>query len=568
MGSHMTGFDLGLAPLPPKDVILSLRTGKIRPLGGVKGLFSAINKQPRSGKVQLTVGGLSGDERQYIHHKSPDNAIHQYDPRHYDDWKKILPDREHKFKVGAFGENLSSAYLSENNLCVGDKFRLGPEAIVQVTMLRQPCYKLNHRFEYKKMSSLIQTTGYTGWYYRVIQGGEVQEGDEIELIERINPYWSLSRVHHILYTDVSNLEAITELSQLEGLSHEFLTLFQDRLAKGTENMNGRLLGDFAVPWQSYKLVEKTRLTPRVQRFVFNSEDQNIDSEDLQFGRFPHVRLRFGPDSKFTRAYSVVSGDMRSFELGIAKDDNSRGGSVFLHEKLKVGDVLEVAKGHNATIPIISNDQETRPTKHIFFIGGIGVTAFIGEINTLEKKSADFEIHYAVRSRKEAAYLDYLPTDKTTVYARNEGRRLDVTTLIPPPNDCRDDCFKPLVYCCGPSSLLTACHDMTTKLGYPRSQTHFEEFGSAGTGTGEPFEAEIKTTGQILQVPHEKSLLDVLNEAGFEIDSSCLVGNCGTCMVDVCKGKVVHQGTALEDEQKETSMLSCVSRGKGRIVIDF
>ncbi|KAI1086634.1 PK beta-barrel-protein domain-containing protein-like protein [Rostrohypoxylon terebratum] len=567
MGSLAAGWDFDLAPIPPKDVILGVRTGKIRPLGGVKGLLSAINKQPRGGKVRLKVGGLAGDERHYINHKSPDNAIHQYDPRHYEEWKRILPEREHKFKVGAFGENISSAHLSESNLCVGDKFRIGPEVIVQVTMLRQPCYKLNHRFEYKKMSSLIQSTGYTGWYYRVIQGGEIQEGDEMELIERINPHWSLKRLHHILYKDTNNTEAITELSNLRGLSQEFLTLFRNRLAQGTENMNGRLQGDVAVLWQPYKLVERTRLTPRVQRFVLKSEDQDIDSEDLQFGRFPYVRLRFGPDFKFTRAYSVVSGDTKSFELGIAKNENSRGGSRFLHDDLKIGDVLEVAKGHNASTPIISSGQYIGSTKHIFVIGGIGATAFISEIKMLSKKTSNIEIHYAARSRKEAAYLDHLPEANTTIYAKDEGRRLDVSAIIPPLNDCTNNCFKPLVYCCGPAPLLAACRDITAKLGYPRSQTHFKEFGGAGTGTGEPFEAEIKNTGKVFQVSAEKSLLDILNEAGFEIDSSCLVGNCGTCMVEVCKGEVDHQGTALEDELKETSMLSCVSRGKGRIVID-
>ncbi|KAF3059578.1 putative dioxygenase subunit beta YeaX [Daldinia childiae] len=566
MGSQFSGSDLDLAPLPPKDFIVSLRTGKIRPFGGLKGLTSAINKQPRQGKIRLTAGGLEGDERQYINHNSPDNAIHQYDPRHYEEWKNILPERTHKFKVGAFGENISSAHLSEANLCVGDKFRLGADAIVQVTMLRQPCYKLNHRFEYKKMSRLIQSTGFTGWYYRVLHGGDVQEGDPIELIERINPRWSLLRIHYILYTDSNNTKAIEEISKLEGLSQEFLDLTQSRLSKGVENMNRRLLGDFAVPWHLYKLVEKTRLTPRVQKFIFKSEEPDTDVEDLNFGRFPHVRLKFGPDSKFTRAYSVVSGDMRSFELGIAKDDDSRGGSLYLHDNLKIGDILEVAKGHNAVVPIINSDQVDTPTRHIFIIGGIGVTAFIDEIRTLENKSANFEIHYAVRSRKEAAYLDHLPDSRTTIYAKSEGKRLDVAEIIPSPDDCRDNC-KTLVYCCGPSSLLAACRDTTTKLGYPRSQTHFEEFGGAGTGTGDPFEAEIKNTGEVLQVPQEKSLLDVLNEAGFEIESSCLVGNCGTCMVDVCKGKVVHQGVALEDEQKESSMLTCVSRGKGRIVID-
>ncbi|XXH02021.1 hypothetical protein Hte_008386 [Hypoxylon texense] len=566
MGSYVQRESPYPAPLPPKDTIRSLRTGKVRPFGGVKGLTSAINKQHRQGKVHLTIGGFVGDERQYIHHKSPDNAIHQYDPRHYAKWKNILPDREHKFKVGAFGENLSTEHLSEDNLCIGDRFRLGRDAIIQVSMPRQPCYKLNHRFEHKKMSSLIQSNGWTGWYYRVIRGGDVEVGDEMELIERIHPYWSLSRVQHILYKDTDNMEAIAELSRITEFSKEFLELFRDRLVKGTENMNNRLLGNFAVPWRSYRLVEKTRLTPRVQKFVFQAEDENIEPGELQFGRFPYIRLRFGPDAKYTRAYSVVSGDMRLFELGIAKDDNSRGGTLYLHDNLKIGDTVEVGKGHNASIPILNGSQGDSLTRHIFIIGGIGVTAFIGEIRALESKAANLEIHYAARSREEAAYLDRFPAEKTTVYAKSEGRRLDVEAIIPPPDDCRNNC-KTLVYCCGPVSLLATTRELTTKLGYPRSQTHFEDFGSATTGTGEPFEAEIKTTGEVLQVPQEKSLLQVLNEAGFGLDSSCLVGNCGTCMVELCKGKVEHQGTALEEEQKETSMLSCVSRGKGRIVID-
>ncbi|KAI1075164.1 PK beta-barrel-protein domain-containing protein-like protein [Whalleya microplaca] len=563
MGSYVTGSDLDLAPLPPKDVLLSLRTGKIRPLGGVKGLFSAINKQPHQGKVQLTIQGFVGDERQYIHHLSPDNAIHQYDSRHYEAWNKTLPNREHKFKVGAFGENLSTKYLSESNVCVGDKFRLGPDAVIQVTMNRQPCYKLNHRFEYKKMSSLVQSTGRTGWYYRVLEEGEIRVGDGIELIERINPHWSISRLQHFLYKDMNNMKAASEICELPGLSKEFIELFRKRLSDGAENMNERLQGNFAVPWLSYKLIEKTPLTPRVHKFIFASEDDNTDQTELQFGRFPHVRLRFGPDSKFTRAYSVVSGDMRSFELGIAKDDNSRGGSTYLHNDVKVGDVLKIAKGHNSSRK--DNNQPMVIKRHIFILGGIGVTAFLGEIRALQQTFAEIEIHYAVRERDEAAYLDLLPPAKTTLYAKNEHQQLNVADLVPSPMNTQSP--EAMIYCCGPTSLLEACRAQTKMLGYPGSHTHFEEFGGVKTGTGNPFEAEIKATGKILQVPAEMSLLQVLNEAGFEIESSCLVGNCGTCIVDYCKGEVLHQGVALEDEQKETSMLTCVSRGKGRIMID-
>ncbi|KAI0813551.1 PK beta-barrel-protein domain-containing protein-like protein [Xylaria sp. FL0064] len=551
-----------LVPLPPKVTVLSLRTGKVRPFAGVK-MTSAIHKQPRRGKVRLTRLGFAGDEHQYVPHRSPDNAVHQYDPSHYERWKAELPDRESRFVVGGFGENISTDYLSEDNVCVGDKFQLG-EALVQVSMTRQPCYKLNHRFEHKKMSSMVQDTGRTGWLYRVLQEGWVEEGAELELIERVNPTWPLSRLQHFLYTDRNNAKVLTQLISLPGLSAELIKLFQKRLEQGAEDMSGRLQGDLAVPWRPYTLVEKTRLTPRVQKFVFAADDEDISSDELHFGRVPHVRIKFGPEFRFTRAYSVVSGDMKRFELGIARDDNSRGGSVYLHDAMSVGDKLNVVKGHTSTMKA-DTDQYLHAKKHVFVLGGIGVTAFLDEIRTLLKQHVQLEVHYAVRSPADAAYLDQLPSAHTTVYAKSEGRRLCLRSIIPPP----DDIFDPhvMLYCCGPTSLLEETRNITTELGYPRSHVHFEEFGGAATGTGDPFEVEIKTTGNVLEVPAEKSLLQILNEAGFDIDSSCLAGNCGSCMVEHCKGEVVHQGVALDDEQKSTSMLSCVSRGKGRITVD-
>ncbi|KAJ3578587.1 hypothetical protein NPX13_g1978 [Xylaria arbuscula] len=550
-----------LVPWPPKVAVLSLRTGKVRPLAGVK-ITSAINKQPRRGRVRLTKLGFADDERQYPPHQSPDNAIHQYDPGHYERWAAELPDRENKFVVGAFGENISTRHLSESNVCVGDKFRLG-DAVVQVTMTRQPCYKLNHRFEHKKMSSLVQATGRTGWLYRVLQEGWVEEGAEMELLERINPAWPLSRLQHILYTDRNNAEALAQLISLPGLSSELVGVFEKRLEEGAEDMNGRLQGDVAMLWRSYTLIEKTPLTPRVQKFVFALADESVGADELHFGPVPHVRIKFGPDSKFTRAYSVVSGDMNRFELGVARDDNSRGGSLYLHDSLGVGDQVKVVKGHTSGNKW-GVDQYLHAKRHVFILGGIGVTAFLGEIRTLLKECIHLEIHYAVRSMSDAAYLDELPRAQTTVYAKSEGQRLRVRSIIPSLEDNSDP--NVVIYCCGPTGLIEETRNITKELGYPRSHVHFEEFGGAATGTGDPFEIEIAASGKLLQVPQEKSLLQVLNEAGFDIDSSCLAGNCGACMVEYCKGEVVHQGVALDDEQKSTSMLSCVSRGKGRITV--
>lgn len=553
-----------IAPLPPRDVLLSVRTGKVRPLGGVK-IRSAINKQPRQGPIRVTKTGLLGDEVDYVEHGGVEKALHMYSAAHYAAWNQDIPNREHLFKVGGFGENLSVLHLNEGNVCVGDVFKMGTEVVVQVSDVRQPCFKLNHRFEYKKTSSMSQNTGRVGWYYRVLQTGSIQEGDGFELTDRMNPTWPLSRLINHLYHDTSNTEAMKEIIQLQGLGEEMVQVFSQRLAKGAEDFSGRLEGDrIPVIWRSYRLVASADLTPRVKNFTFEIDQSSADIENEEFGRFPHVRLQFGPDLRFSRAYSVVSGNVRRFELGVAKNDESRGGSAYLHGHLCLGDIVKVAKGHEMK-PVRSDCiDDIKSKKHIFIIGGIGVTAYLQEIAKLCTMQIECEIHYAVRSSTEAAYLDRLPRGYTTVYAKDKGQRLDLGRIVPTP---QDGVYGATIYCCGPPAMLEACQDLTKKLRYPRSQVYLEEFGGATTGTGDPFEVEIKSTGQVLQVPGEKSLLQILNEAGFEIESSCLVGNCGTCMVDYCKGEIQHRGTAIGDEMREDSMLTCVSRGKGRVVVD-
>ncbi|ETS83659.1 hypothetical protein PFICI_05535 [Pestalotiopsis fici W106-1] len=555
-----------VAPLPPTDVLLCVRTGKIQPLANVK-YMSAIDKQPHQGKIRVTATGLVGDEVQYEEHGGTEKALHMYCASHYAAWNRELPNREHLFKIGGFGENLSVYRLNEDNVCVGDIFKAGPEVVLQVSDARQPCFKLNYRFEHKKTSFLAQTSGRTGWYYRVLKTGYIQEGDAFELIERANPTWSLSRLQKYLYHETDNLEVMETIIRLPGLGDEMVNVFTNRISKGAENFDGRLKGDdIPADWRTYQLKEKVDLTPRVKKFIFEVDDGSTadDVENTKLGRFPHVRLHFGPDLSFSRAYSLVSGNMQRLELGIAKDDNSRGGSVFLHDNLHVGDALRIVQGRDIASLQTNCIDNLNSKKHIYIIGGIGVTAFLRDIAKLSQTSADIEVHYAVRSRKEAAYLNLLPAKSTTIYARDEGNRLNVKSIVPSPEHGQ---FSAMIYCCGPTSLLDECQKLTKKLRYPRSHVHFEAFGGATTGTGNPFEVEIKSTGKVLQVPQEKSLLQILNEAGLDVEWSCTVGTCGTCMVDYCKGDIEHRGMVLDDEEKQKKMLACVSRGKGRVVID-
>lgn len=580
--SAITALTTFVAPLPPpSDVLLSLRLGKVKPFPGQNKVRSAIDKQPQSDAVYVSTLGLAGDEQNFELHGGPDKALHQYCSAHYPLWNDLAPGRESLFKIGGFGENLSAELLHEGNVCIGDKFRLGETVVIQVSEPRQPCYKLNMRFEYRKASRTAQDTGRTGWYYRVLTPGHVREGDKFELLERMYPMWSVSRVQNFLYHEMDNLEAAAVLSELPELSKYIRDIFIARLANGVENMAGRLEGDrMPVVWRPYHLVEKSDVTSRVKRFIFEVDGSHadIDSDQLEFGRFPHVRLQFGPDLTLSRAYSVVSGDLRRFELGIARDDSSRGGSLYLHDKLKIGDKVKVAKGFEATSPSKTGsngvDCLTDTRRHIFIAGGIGITAFLHTLTSPTSafglgSNAKIEVHYAIRSPAEAAYVDKLPlAPKTTLYAKSQNQRLRPSLIIP------SDPTNVAIYCCGPSSLMSECQRLTTEYKYPREQVHFESFGSAESGMGQPFEVEIKSSGNILKIPAQKSLLDILNEAGFDVDNSCLVGNCGSCIVDYegCKskdvqGEVEHRGLALEEAQKPGSMLSCVSRAKGRIVVD-
>ncbi|KAL4890280.1 pyruvate kinase-like protein [Aspergillus ambiguus] len=551
--------NLPAAPLPPDDVLLCVRTGKIKPLetGSVK---SAIDKSPCEGKIFLTPTGLVGDEQYYVLHGGVDKALHQYDASHYPTWNQEVPECSDLFHIGGYGENISTTHLHESNVCIGDIFQIGDEAFVQISEPRQPCYKLNRRFRFPKASIRTQQTGRTGWYLRVLQQGYIQRGDKMKLVKRINPTWSIKQIQKYLYDDLTNQEALVELSDLPGLGKEILGLFRDRLARGTEDMSFRLVGKIAptVKWKQYRIKCKASLTPRVAAFHL----ETLNGSGSTFPDFANVLIRFGPFPQFIRAYSVVHCDNSTIELAIAREEPSRGGSVYLHDKAKVGDVLDVAQGNPSVGPMQFLKADG---KHIFIIGGIGVTAFLQAILHLQAIGADVKVHYAVRSRLETPYLSVLPENKTIVYSKYDGERLNPKEVIPPSSNSVNGSVK--IYCCGPRSLMMETRELVLDRGYPSDQTYFESFGVPSFPLGDPFEAKVKKTGKVLQVPSEKSLLQVLGEAGFDVPSGCLNGNCGTCMIPYSEGSVCHRGIALPEEDRCENMLSCTSRGEGRITID-
>lgn len=223
--------------------IRTVLLGKTAPFGP-PGRTSAIAKAPVDGPRAVGPNGFLDDEQADRRvHGGPEKAVHHYPLDHHTAWRAELGDGAPLLgEAGAFGENLSTLGLTEDGVCVGDLFRAGT-ALLQVAQARQPCWKLNVRFGVPDMARRVQTTGRTGWYYRVLEPGRIGPGDTLTLLERPHPDWPLTRLLHVLYVDTLNREALAAMAALPVLAESWRTLASRRLERGAvEDWNGRLTG--------------------------------------------------------------------------------------------------------------------------------------------------------------------------------------------------------------------------------------------------------------------------------------------------------------------------------------
>ncbi|QND54323.1 MOSC domain-containing protein [Phyllobacterium sp. 628] len=225
------------------DFKIDLLIGALAPLGD-KEVLSGIAKAAVKGRLWLSATGFEGDAQGDMkRHGGVDKAVHHYPFDHYENWIGEIGDLPVLEQVGAFGENLSTMGLNETNVALGDVFRVGA-ALVEVSQGRQPCWKLNSRFGVSDMSLRVQTTGRTGWYYRVLETGYVSAGDTITCVDRSTPDWTIRRLWHTLYIDTMNLDALAEMATLERLPDGWRRYAQRRLeTRKVEDWSSRLRGD-------------------------------------------------------------------------------------------------------------------------------------------------------------------------------------------------------------------------------------------------------------------------------------------------------------------------------------
>jgi len=193
-------------------------TGTARPFHGAE--TSAIAKYPREEAVQVLPHGLAPDEQaDRRHHGGPDMAVHLYPLEHHAWWQEAIGEHPLLAEPGAFGSNLAVRGIAEEAVHIGDRFRLG-SALVEISQPRKPCWKIEHRFGRKGMVAAIVRTARCGWYFRVLETGEVAAGDRLERVALGATEWSVARTFRALHAGKASAEELAELAALAPLSAE------------------------------------------------------------------------------------------------------------------------------------------------------------------------------------------------------------------------------------------------------------------------------------------------------------------------------------------------------------
>ncbi|MCZ2813365.1 PDR/VanB family oxidoreductase [Modestobacter sp. VKM Ac-2979] len=261
----------------------------------------------------------------------------------------------------------------------------------------------------------------------------------------------------------------------------------------------------------------------------------------------------------TRQYSLCGDphDRAVWQIGVLREPEGRGGSALVHDQVQEGAEIDVRgpRNHFELVPA---------ARYVFIAGGIGITPILPMAAAAEEAGATWEFHYGGRTRTSMAFLEALEAleEKTghglriTLHPQDEVGLIDLDRILGTPQpDTR-------VYCCGPEPLLAAVEQRCAD--WPPGALHVERFAPKEQGervlSGD-FDVELTLSGATLTVPPDKSILQVVEEAGIPVLSSCQEGTCGTCETGVLEGTVDHRDSLLTPEEQEANdtMFICVSR---------
>ncbi len=309
---------------------------------------------------------------------------------------------------------------------------------------------------------------------------------------------------------------------------------------------------------------KEPVADAIHRFELIRTD-GLDLPTFDPGAHIDVQLPNG----LVRQYSLYNHPTESlhYKIAVLHDPNSRGGSRSLCEQVHMGHRLLISEPRNL-FPLARN-----ATHSLLLAGGIGITPLYCMAQTLASAGKDFKMHYCARSRNRMAFVEQLENSAFAGRVRfhitdgDPSKRIDADRVLANPTDGAH------LYVCGPAGFLEHILNRAIANGWPEERVHREYFSTAPTSNAGDggFEIEIKSTGEVIQVPADRSALHALEEAGVYIPVSCEEGICGTCLTRVLAGEPDHRDLFMTQGEHALNdqFAPCCSRAKSkRLVLDL
>jgi ferredoxin-NADP reductase/MOSC domain-containing protein YiiM len=567
-----------------------------------KTVRSAIWKTPVFRRISARRLNLEGDAQGDLQgHGGEQRAVMVYQTEAYRYWERELGRKD--FEYGQFGENFTVEGLADDEVCIGDRYRIGT-AIFEVTQPRVTCYRVGIRMKNPEMPSLLVSHKRPGFYFRVLAEGDVGAGDEIQKVAEGPDKISVAEIDSLLYLANHDLNRIAIAARIPALSPGWkssLESFLQANKRGIHNGNPGLTApaSSAPAWEGFrwaKVVDLHRETSEVASIFFAPVDGSAFPLALP-GQYLVLRYRSDANAPpVIRSYSISgASDSGAYRISVKREAGS--GSQHLVNATQIGDRFEISapRGEFVLRP------GSRPV--VLLSAGIGVTPVLAMLHALASQSAASPRHvwwvYAARNAKEHAFAE----EVRQLLAAIPGSHLAIAYSKPDPTDRPGEDFDiqgrwnfaslaklavPIdadFYMCGPSAFLEDMNRDLPSLGVPQDAIHQEVFGPASgmapgvvkTKTVPPHTPAPAGTGPIVSFtrsgltvpwdPRFKSILELAEACDVPVRWSCRTGVCHTCECAILDGRL-HYAPEPLDRPAPGNALICCSTPETPIELDM